>query len=379
MPNGGGEAFQSFTQIDAIAFDKTGTITMGKFQVSDDKQFETLALEVLWQAVSVVEQASSHPIALAISTFAQQRLSTLSDSKASQPKVVDIQEVPGRGMRASLQTQDSTPYDVLVGNEKMLVEAGAELDGEVTETLHGWQGQGKSVVLVGVKQSDKDQVELASMMAVSDPLRPESAYVLDYLRERGIDVYIVSGDGPATVKAVARTLNLPDTCVIGGALPDDKRSFVEDLQGQRKKVRGWNGRSQEKRKLVAFVGDGINDSIALAQADVSIAQGGGSQAATSTADFALLSETLLSIITLQSIARSTYRRILSNFGWACIYNIVLIPLAAGAFYDLGKTKLPAVWASLAMALSSVSVVLNSLLLRYTFRVPKEVQRFRGQQ
>ena len=134
---------------------------------------------------------------------------------------------------------------------------------------------------------------------------------------------------------------------------------------------------------------------------MSIAQGGGSHAATATADFALISESLLSIITLQAIARATYRRIISNFCWACVYNIVLIPLAAGAFYDLGRTKLPAVCrcscrcfrvyesvadavslahigASLAMALSSVSVVTNSLLLRYTFNVPREVKRFRDQ-
>lgn len=118
--------------------------------------------------------------------------------------------------------------------------------------------------------------------------------------------------------------------------------------------------------------------IALAQADVSIAQGGGSQAATSTADFALISESLLSILTLQAIAKATYRRILINFLWASVFNVVLIPISAGAFYDLGQTKLPAVWASLAMALSSVSVVVNSLFLRWTFRIPREVRKYRDQ-
>merc|ERR1711939_1178055 len=221
-------------------------------------------------------------------------------------------------------------------------------------------------------------VQLASILAVADPLRPEARFVLDYLRNKGIEVFIVSGDGPATVTAVARSLGIPDSHAVGGALPDDKRRFVEDIQAQIKRKRAWNGKMRQTRKLVAFVGDGINDTIALAQADVSVAQGGGSYAATSSADFALLSESLLSIITLQAIARSTYRRIISNFGWACVYNIILIPLAAGAFYNLGQTKLPAVWASLAMALSSVSVVLNSLLLRYTFRVPKDVKRFRDQ-
>lgn len=99
--------------------------------------------------------------------------------------------------------------------------------------------------------------------------------------------------------------------------------------------------------------------------------------ATTTADFALLSDSLLSILVLQGVSRATYRRIISNFVWACLYNVVLIPVAAGAFYDLGQTKLPAVWASLAMALSSLSVVTNSLLLRWTFRLPKAVHRWRS--
>lgn len=142
--------------------------------------------------------------------------------------------------------------------------------------------------------------------------------------------------------------------------------------------------------------------LALAQADVSIALGSGSHSATATADFALISDNLLSLITLQAIARATHRRIIGNFGWACVYNIVLIPLAAGAFYDFGRIKLPAVCkhsahydrflsvaligiempqyavASLAMALSSLSVVFSSLLLRYTFKVPRDVEHFQDQ-
>jgi len=347
MPNGGGEAFQTFTHIDAIAFDKTGTITKGKFQVSDHEVFTAISANLLWRLVIAVEQASSHPIALAINAFAKDRLdSTTSETERSgaQPKILDIEEVPGRGMRAVVEQLDGKSCEVHIGNEKMLLEAGCEVQEDTLQKLRLWQGQGKSVVLVGIKDLSTDDtvVRLASALAVVDPLRPEAFFVLDYFRSRGIAVYLVSGDGPATVKAVARTLNLPEDHVVGGALPDDKQRFVQDLQGQIKRVRGWNGRLQEKRKLVAFVGDGINDSIALAQADVSIAQGGGSQAATSTADFALLSESLLSIITLQAIARSTYRRIISNFGWACVYNIILIPLAAGAFYNLGQTKLPAV-------------------------------------
>lgn len=220
----------------------------------------------LWRCVRDTEQASSHPIALAITQFAQDKLVASSDEQGSPStlKIIDIQEVPGRGMLATMQKADGHTREVLIGNEKMLLESGANVPEEIASTLRGWQDQGKSVVLVGVKNTsgkDASVVHLAAVVAVADPLRPEAAFVLDYFRQKGIGVYIVSGDGPATVKAVARTLNLPESQIVGGALPDDKRRFVQDLQEQRKKVRGWNGQLQEKRKLVAFVGDGINDSI----------------------------------------------------------------------------------------------------------------------
>lgn len=274
MPNGGGEAFQAFTHIDAIAFDKTGTITKGKFQVSDDRQLGVLPTKLLWNMVANTEQASSHPIALAIHAYAREKLDSIDDGvdhDDTQSRVWDLQELPGRGMQAKAQTsisgQEKT-YDVYIGNEKMLNEAGGHLTSEMAETLHAWQGQGKSVVLIGVKARDESNaslVQLAAMLGVADPLRPEASFVLDHFRNRGVEVYIVSGDGQATVKAVARTLNLPDNQVVGGALPDDKRRFVQDLQEQTKRVRGWNGRLKQKRKLVAFVGDGINDAIGASE------------------------------------------------------------------------------------------------------------------
>lgn len=264
MPNGGGEAFQSFTHIDAIAFDKTGTITMGKFQVSDSELLDILPEKDLWGITSVIEEASNHPVARAIHLSAQEKLGEV---KSERPKVLHMEEVPGRGMKAKVQLASSATYDALVGNEKMLVEHGCNVSSDNTQLLHAWQGQGKSVVLVALREQkdaapeDGKNYRVAALLAVADPLRPEAAFTLEFFRSRGIATYIVSGDGPATVKAVARTLNLPEDRVIGGALPEDKRRFVEDLQKQTKKVRGWNGRLQTKHKLVAFVGDGINDSI----------------------------------------------------------------------------------------------------------------------
>lgn len=265
MPNGGGEAFQSFTHIDAIAFDKTGTITMGKFQVSDEELMDVLPEKDLWAVVSAIEQASNHPVARAIHLSAQEKLKGSADkSVADGPSILHMEEIPGRGMKAQIKLANGANYEAVVGNEKMLTENGCDVSAENSQLLQAWQGQGKSVVLIALKQSHDDNTanfKVAALLAVADPLRPEASFVLDYFKSRGIATYIVSGDGPATVKAVARTLNLPEDRVVGGALPEDKRRFVEELQSQTKQVRSWNGRLQTKHKLVAFVGDGINDSI----------------------------------------------------------------------------------------------------------------------
>lgn len=289
--------------------------------------------------LSSVEQASTHPIALAVQEFTKQRLSLVDDAPQSTLRLHDTIEIPGRGMSTTVQ-RDGMPASsrILVGNVKLLDGNGIALSAEHQNMVNHWSNQGQSVVLIANDQG------LLAALAVSDPLRDEARYVLDALRNDGVEVYIVSGDNSTTVSAVARTLNITEDHLAGGALPEDKRDFVERLQRQQKHVRTWRafGRRTTRRKIVAFVGDGINDSIALSQADVSIAQGGGSAVATSTAHFALLNDSLLSILTLQNISRATYRRIVSNFCWASVYNIVLIPLAAGAFYDLGETKLPAV-------------------------------------
>ena len=142
-------------------------------------------------------------------------------------------------------------------------------------------------------------VQLASILAVADPLRPEACFVLDYLRNKGIEVFIVSGDGPATVTAVARSLDIPDSHAVGGALPDDNRRFVEDIQGQIKRKRAWNGKMRQTRKLVAFVGDGINDTIGERQLILFARQLG-------------LSDVIGSSRTGRRLDRSRWRKLRSN-------------------------------------------------------------------
>lgn len=169
-------------------------------------------------------------------------------------------------MKAKVLLQNNSPLEVLVGNEKILRENGCNVSIDITQRLKAWQLQGKSVVLVAIRKinpgsPDVEDYKIAALLAVADPLRPEAHFVFNYFKSKGIATYIVSGDGSTTVEAVGATLDLPSNHIIGGALPEDKRQFVEQLQNQMKEVRCWNGKLQKQRRLVAFVGDGINDSI----------------------------------------------------------------------------------------------------------------------
>ena len=268
MPNGGGEAFQAFSRIDAIAFDKTGTITLGKFQVSDHRIISSVSDVVLWSVISIVEQASTHPIALAMHAFARQRLHA-EGLPSSMPKVLNLQEVPGRGMIARLRLQRED-QEVLIGNEAMMREKGTDLSEENKQLVKQWQAEGKSVVLVSLQllsgespqpnaTSNPRKHQGVAMFAVADPLRPEASFVLDQLKSQGIGVYIVSGDSIDTVRAVARQLNLRDDQVVGNTLPQDKKCFVEELQMHSPAGRVQSNKSRLKRKIVAFCGDGVND------------------------------------------------------------------------------------------------------------------------
>ena len=268
MPNGGGEAFQAFTNIDAIAFDKTGTITKGKFQVSDCEVIS--AQPELWRMVSKVEEASTHPIALAVHVFAQEKVSLPLEVPETSIKLEAAEEKPGRGMWATIGFSDVSKLEILIGNEEMIRENGCDIPDQASTLIQRWQAEGKSIILVAVLASSinggaalifERRYKLSAILAVADPLRPEATFVLDYFARRGIATYIVSGDGEATVKAVARTLEIPLERVVGGALPEDKRHFVENLQQKTKTVRSWNGRLEKRRRLVCFVGDGINDAI----------------------------------------------------------------------------------------------------------------------
>lgn len=243
-------------------------------------------------------------------------------------------------------------------------------------TLAAWKHEAKSVVLVDTRPQVADAPwKLSIMLAVADPVRLESKDVLQALRSRGVDVWIISGDNPTTANAVGKIVGISADKTIAGVLPEQNAEKIRYLQRvlQKRPRSSWFGfgggesARTTKRAILAMVGDGINDSPALTAADVGIAIGSGSGIAVSAAEFVLVSSGLTSLLTLIDLSRVVFRRIKFNFAWALIYNCIAVPVAAGVLYPIvsnGKhVCLDPGWAGLAMALSSVSVICSSLLMR----------------
>ncbi|KAF8512754.1 hypothetical protein BU17DRAFT_53890 [Hysterangium stoloniferum] len=402
VSNGGSDAFFALGNLNVLVMDKTGTITRGKFTVSDNRLLishssivdaRTLILSLLRSA----EFASTHPVAVGIREWCDSQLQLDTDQNdATNVELVSSEEIPGRGLIATLRiSAAATDLEVCIGNENLMQDVHAEYASPVlaeqsSGDLRSWQIGGKSVVLLSVKLLSGSSCNLPikakrhtilALLGVHDPPRAEASTLITELRKLNIDVWMISGDNEVTAKTIAQSVGIESTHVIAGALPADKQSWVERLQnGEDISLPESSASPARKRKTVAFVGDGINDAPALSQADISIAMGSGSSLALSTASFSLIRSDLLSILTIHHLARATRHKIISNFVWACLYNVALIPLAAGAFYGVSgkKTDLPPVWASAAMALSSISVVVNSLALRWTYKEPAIVRKYRSE-
>lgn len=386
LVRGGGEAFQEATRLDAIVFDKTGTLTEGGSLKVSDHEVLTKELEqelVAWTLAHELEQKSNHPIARAISDFCDAKAS-LSVSSS------DIAEIPGQGMKGTFTLSvdgSEVTYEAAIGNER-LVRSLASSDLEsyfFSNILSRYQSSGKSTAILSLRklsgtECEKSQFTPAIVFATSDPIRAESVEVISQLQKRHIDVFMCTGDNETTAHAVAANLGIPRSNVMANVLPTQKADCIRKIQeGTATEVNGGrNGKT--KRPIVAFVGDGTNDSPALAAADVSIAMASGSDVAINSASFILLNSNLSTILELVLLSRRVFARIKMNFGWAAVYNLCLVPIAAGVLYPIGTGttqklvggsmvtveshwRLSPVWAALAMALSSVSVVLSSLALR----------------
>ncbi|KAI8918848.1 hypothetical protein BC831DRAFT_406333 [Entophlyctis helioformis] len=382
LVKGGGAALEMAEQVRAIAFDKTGTLTHGKPTVTDIRITEALegfrhvlpTKSDLWTLLALIESGSDHPLARAVCEYIDREHPVPSDTgrQVGSYSVVETIEVAGKGLSALLRPNDPNEqsFQVVVGNERWMRENTCLDNPElVTHTLRQWQSLGKSVVLVGVVPERSGETPLAvvnapsmqmrgrllAMLAVADPVRAESADVIAALGRRGVKVWMITGDSDTTARAVASQLGIKPNRILSQVLPGEKAQRIKYLQ----KLQARNGRRAGK---VAMAGDGINDAVALAQADVGIAIGAGTDIAMEAAQVVLVKSDLRDVLTLLDLSRATLARIRLNFVWALGYNLLGIPLAAGVLYPWTRTALAPWMAGMAMALSSVSVVVSSLLL-----------------
>jgi Cu+-exporting ATPase len=324
----GGEALEAAHKLQTVVLDKTGTMTEGKPSVTDVLAAGGWTEEGLLRLAASAERGSEHPLGESIVRRAEElglALAPLSDFNA----------LAGHGVEALAGGRR-----VLVGNLKLMEERGVAL-GELGERAGALSAEGKTPVFVAVEGA------AAGLVAVADRLRPESARVVAALKGLGLEVLMLTGDNRRTAEAVARAVGIER--VLAEVLPDGKAAEVKKLQGGGRRV--------------AMVGDGINDAPALAQADVGIATGTGTDIAMEAADITLVGGSLRGVLTAVELSRRTMRVIRQNLFWAFVYNALGIPLAAGALYPFTGWLLSPVFASAAMALSSVSVVTNSLRLR----------------
>ncbi|MEA2025960.1 MAG: heavy metal translocating P-type ATPase [Chloroflexota bacterium] len=323
----GGAALETAGRVDTVVFDKTGTLTAGRPEVSAVRAAGEHDADTIVALAAAVERGSEHPLGGAILSEAQRRAVTIEEG-------VDFSALTGRGVSARVGE-----HDVLVGNSALLLEAGAA--GAAVEALASPDGTLHSTVFVAVDGVPFGAIDIA------DTIKPGAAEAVRELRDAGIAVHLLSGDSATAAEAVAREVGID--VVIAEVLPRDKVAHIEGLQAE--------------GHLVAMVGDGINDAPALARADVGIAIGTGTDVAMEASDITLVGGDPRLVGSAIRLSRETLRVIRQNLGWAFGYNILLIPVAMGLLYPLLGLRLDPILAAVAMAFSSVSVVLNSLRLR----------------
>ncbi len=320
------ESLEQAQKIQTLILDKTGTITEGKPEVSGALWAENA--KEFSNALYSIEKNSEHPLADAVANH-------LSDSKLVE--LSHFESVTGRGVEAIV---DGEKY--FVGNKKLLEENGIQVPESLLEQAEAWTKEAKTVIWFS------NSKQALSTLAISDKIKETSKEAIKELHELGIELYMLTGDNEATAEAMARETGIEN--YRAEMLPQDKAEFVKKLQ--------------KEGKVVAMVGDGINDSTALATADVSIAMGKGSDIAMDVAKMTLISSDLKKIPRAIRLSSQTVNTIKQNLFWAFIYNVIGIPIAAGILYPINGFLLNPMIAGAAMALSSVSVVSNSLRLRW---------------
>lgn len=323
----GGESLEIARKINTVVFDKTGTLTLGEPRVVGIYPVEGTEIAFLQQAASV-EKLSEHPLGEAIVKRAEEESLEITE-------VSGFDSVPGKGVKGTVSHRR-----ILVGKRDYIEENGIEISG-MDEKISGLESEGKTLIFMAVDE------KFSGVIALADTVKKTSKEAVEKLKQTGVEVILLTGDTEKTANSIARSLGIEK--VIAGVLPDGKAGEVKRLQ--------------ENGAVVAMVGDGVNDAPALVQADVGIAMGAGSDVAIEASDITLIGDDPLKVVEAIKLSKATVSIIHQNFFWAFIYNIIGIPIAAGVLYPFFRILLQPVFASMAMAFSSVSVVSNSLRLR----------------
>ncbi|WP_427340047.1 heavy metal translocating P-type ATPase [Caloranaerobacter sp. DY30410] len=323
----GGEPLETTHKIDTIVFDKTGTITKGKPTVTDIVTIDGFDKDELLVIAASAEKGSEHPLGEAIVKKAEEKELQLK-------RIEKFQAIPGHGIEVMIEGKD-----ILLGNKKLMNDRNIEIT--LQEESDRLANEGKTPMFVAINN------KLVGIIAVADVVKESSLEAIKRLHSMGIEVAMITGDNKRTAEAIAKQVGID--IVLAEVLPQDKANEVKKLQ--------------EKGKKVAMVGDGINDAPALAQADVGIAIGSGTDVAMESADIVLMKSDLMDVVTAIQLSKATIRNIKQNLFWAFAYNAAGIPIAAGLLYIFGGPKLNPMFAAAAMSLSSVSVLSNALRLK----------------
>jgi heavy metal translocating P-type ATPase len=323
------DALEMAHKCDTLVMDKTGTITSGKPRVSHIEIIDCEVKEIL-SIASALESESTHPLASAI----HKSWSNVTSEKAN---VVDIRTISGMGLVGKLGDKV-----VAIGNKELIEDVGVEISSDVELSLVKASMKGVSIALVS--QGSR----LLGWIEMSDRIRESSKLAVKKAKQMGLNVMMLTGDNRYSADSIAKEVGIEK--VIANIKPDQKANEIKSLQND--------------GKIVAMLGDGINDAAALSQANIGLAMGAGSDIALDAADFVLVRNDLIDAVSSIDLGKATMKRIKTNLGWAFIYNIIGIPLAMGVLLPFTGMLLPPAFAAAAMALSSVSVVGNSLVLRW---------------
>jgi len=322
------EALENMNKINVLITDKTGTITEGKPSVEKIYSANDNA-ENLLQNISSLNQYSEHPLAQAVVNYAKSKNITLIEVK-------DFEAVAGKGVTGTVNNQK-----VALGNKKLMAEVGASISAEIENKIIAEQLLGKTVSYISV-----DGITLG-FISIYDAIKKTSIEAIKELMSQGVEVIMLTGDNENTAKAVAAELNL--SSFKAGCLPEDKLNEIKRLQAE--------------GKIVAMAGDGINDAPALAQSDIGIAMGTGTDVAIESAKITLVKGDLQGIVKAKKLSHAVMRNIKQNLFFAFFYNVLGVPIAAGVLYPFFGILLSPMIAALAMSFSSVSVIINALRLR----------------